>query len=71
MQKTYIQITSGRGPEECCRVVVLVMEKLMQQASSFIQEMEGPSLPHIYEEEDVIDDFVRALNNTQVQVIGP
>ena len=31
MQKTYIQITSGRGPEECCRVVVLVMEKLMQQ----------------------------------------
>ena len=32
MQKTYIQITSGRGPEECCRVVVLVMEKLMQQA---------------------------------------
>jgi transposase len=48
-----------------------VLEKLMQQASSFIQEMEGPSLPHIYEEEDVIDDFVRALNNTQVQVIGP
>jgi len=32
MQKTYIQITSGRGPEECCRVVVLVMEKLVQQA---------------------------------------
>jgi len=48
-----------------------VLEKLMQQASSFIQEMDGPSLPHIYEEEDVIDDFVRALNNTQVQVIGP
>ncbi len=32
MQKTYIQITSGRGPEECCRVVVLVMEKLIYQA---------------------------------------
>ena len=32
MQKTYIQITSGRGPEECCRVVVLVMEKLIHQA---------------------------------------
>ena len=47
------------------------MEKLMQLATSFIQEMGGPSLPHIYEEEDVIDDFVRALNNTQVQVIGP
>ena len=47
------------------------MEKLMQQASSFIQEMEGPSLPHIYEEEEVIDGFVRTLNNAQVQVIGP
>ena len=33
MQKTYIQITSGRGPVECCRVVVLVMNKLMQQAT--------------------------------------
>ena len=32
MQKTYIQITSGRGPEECCRVVALVMEKLIHQA---------------------------------------
>lgn len=46
------------------------MEKLMQQASSFIQEMEGPSLPHIYEEEEVIDGFVRTLNNAHVQVIG-
>ena len=47
------------------------MEKLMLQASSFIQEMEGPSLPHIYEEEDVIDGFVSSLNNAQVQVAGP
>ena len=47
------------------------MERLMQQATSFIQEMEGPSLPHIYEEEDVIDDFVNSLNNAQVQVAGP
>ena len=47
------------------------LEKLMQQASSFIQEMEGPSLPHIYEEEDVIDGFVSSLNNAQVQVAGP
>ena len=48
------------------------LEKLMQQASSFIQEMEGPSLPHIhiYEEEDVIDGFVSSLNNAQVQVTG-
>ena len=47
------------------------LEKLMQQAASFIQEMEGPSLPHIYEEEDVIDGFVSSLNNAQVQVAGP
>lgn len=47
------------------------MEKLMQQASSFIQEMEGPSLPHIYEEEEVIDGFVSSLSNAQVQVAGP
>ena len=47
------------------------LEKLMQQASSFIQEMEGPSLPHIYEEEDVIDGFVSSLSNAQVQVAGP
>ena len=47
------------------------LEKLLQQASSFIQEMEGPSLPHIYEDEDVIDGFVSSLNNTQVQVAGP
>ena len=31
----------------------------------------GTSLPHIYEEEDVIDGFVSSLNNTQVQVAGP
>ena len=47
------------------------MERLMQQATSFIQDMEGPSLPHIYEEEDVIDGFVSSLNNAQVQVSGP
>ena len=47
------------------------LEKLMQQAASFIQEMEGPSLPHIYEEEDVIDGFVSSLSNAQVQVAGP
>ena len=47
------------------------MERLMQAASSFLQEMAGPSLPHIYGEEDVIDDFVGSLSNTQIQVAGP
>ena len=34
MEKYYIQITSGRGPVECCRVVVLVMQKIIGQAKS-------------------------------------
>lgn len=32
MDKVYIQITSGRGPVECCRVVVLVMQKIIEDA---------------------------------------
>ena len=32
MEKKYIQITSGRGPVECCRVVVLVMLKIIEEA---------------------------------------
>lgn len=32
MEKKYIQITSGRGPVECCRVVVLVMQKIIEEA---------------------------------------
>ncbi len=30
--KIYLQITSGRGPVECCRVVALVLEKILIQA---------------------------------------
>ena len=30
--KIYLQITSGRGPVECCRVVALVLERIMAQA---------------------------------------
>ncbi len=35
MEKQYIQITSGRGPVECCRVVVLVMQKIIEQAQQY------------------------------------
>lgn len=31
--KIYLQITSGRGPAECCRVVALVLEKILKQAT--------------------------------------
>jgi len=40
MNKEYIQITSGRGPVECCRVVVLVMSKIIEQARSLGYEVE-------------------------------
>lgn len=30
--KIYLQITSGRGPAECCRVVALVLEKILNRA---------------------------------------
>ena len=29
-----MQITSGRGPAECCRVVALVLEKILKQAAA-------------------------------------
>ena len=32
--KKYVLITSGRGPVECCRVVVLVMQKFMTSADA-------------------------------------
>ena len=34
MEKSYFQITSGRGPVECCRVVVLVLKKIIEQANN-------------------------------------
>jgi peptide chain release factor len=40
MEKEYIQITSGRGPVECCRVVVLVMNKIIKQAKNLGYEVE-------------------------------
>ena len=32
MEKTYIQITSGRGPAECCRVVSKIVENILKEA---------------------------------------
>ena len=40
MEKYYIQITSGRGPVECCRVVVLVMQKLIEHSNQLGLEVE-------------------------------
>jgi len=40
MDKYYIQITSGRGPVECCRVVVLIMNKIIEQAKGLGYKVE-------------------------------
>lgn len=48
MEKTYIQITSGRGPVECCRVVVLVMQKIIEHTrklgleTELVEHEDGP-----------------------------
>ena len=50
MEKSYIQITSGRGPVECCRVVVLVMQKLVEHSKQLGLEVE------LVEHEDGLED---------------
>ncbi len=32
--KIYLQITSGRGPAECCRAVALVLERILKQTKA-------------------------------------
>lgn len=50
MEKSYIQITSGRGPVECCRVVVLITKKMIEQIKGLGYEVE------IVEHEDGPED---------------
>lgn len=38
--KIYLQITSGRGPAECCKVVALVLERILIQAKELKLETE-------------------------------
>lgn len=47
MEKAYVQITSGRGPAECCRVVSKVVELMIKEArqqdiqASVVEREEG------------------------------
>jgi peptide chain release factor len=50
MEKIYIQITSGRGPVECCRVVVLITKKIVEQIKGLGYEVD------IVEHEDGPED---------------
>lgn len=46
--KIYLQITSGRGPAECCRVVALILEQIIKEAANYnlsvevLEREEGP-----------------------------
>lgn len=40
MEKIYIQITSGRGPVECCRVVMFITKKMIEQIKGLGYEVE-------------------------------
>lgn len=46
--KIYLQITSGRGPAECCRVVALTLEQIIKEAAKYnlsvevLEREEGP-----------------------------
>jgi peptide chain release factor len=40
MEKIIIQITAGRGPVECCRVVAKVQERMLTQARKIAIETE-------------------------------
>lgn len=40
METTYLQITSGRGPAECCLAVSLALKELIKEAVSFGLEYE-------------------------------
>lgn len=55
--RIYLQITSGRGPAECCRVVALVLEKILKQA----REMKLTS--------EVIDREMGMMNRTLFSAI--
>lgn len=60
--KIYLQITSGRGPAECCRVVALVTEKILQQAQKTELDAEV-----IYREQGPIN---RTLSSVVLSVSG-
>ena len=59
MEKTYLQITSGRGPVECCRVVALVLEKILREAQKRKLRVE------------ILEKETGAVNRTLLSVVVP
>ena len=47
-EKVYLQITSGRGPAECCRVVALVLFSCAKKNKSLIKKKEEDDIREIW-----------------------
>ncbi len=47
-EKVYLQITSGRGPAECCRVVALVLFSCAKKNKYLIQKKEEDDIREIW-----------------------
>ena len=63
MRKTIIQITSGRGPAECCWVVAQVLKKLLREAIDLGLQ------PEVLHREEGIQNGT--LNSALVELNGP
>ena len=47
-EKVYLQITSGRGPAECCRVVALVLFSCAKKNKYLIKKKERNDIREIW-----------------------
>ena len=47
-EKVYLQITSGRGPAECCRVVALVLFSCEKKNKYLIKKKEEDDIREIW-----------------------
>ena len=75
MNKVYLQITSGRGPTECCRVVVKVLEMILAEArqkgfeADVVEREEGVVHRTLFSavamvQGENLDDFIKSWEGT-------
>ena len=75
MNKVYLQITSGRGPTECCRVVAKVLEMILAEAlqkgfeAEVVEREEGVVHRTLFSavalmQGENLDDFIKSWEGT-------
>ena len=75
MKKVYLQITSGRGPTECCRVVAKVLEMILAEAlqkgfeAEVVEREEGVVHRTLFSavalvQGENLDDFIKSWEGT-------